>query len=172
MLSKDALVSKGLTGFPLHLIPHIYMSIWEVTHTSGISIAGSVSNSSLRILLGLMSGSWMEIVDSNFSPITLVLSQWKKQCTRSAWTWPGHSLQSGVVLGRILDSLCSVGRSWWRSFQRKLVAGDPSPFSLDLDQVLSQSFEGQDSSALDLINSLLLSISCMVSSCSTMYLYH
>ena len=107
LLSRDALVSKGLTVFPLHLTPHIYRSVCAVTHTSGISMAGSASNSSLSSLLGVMSVSWGEMADNNFAPITLVLSQWKKQWTRSAWTWPGHSLQSGVLLGRILDQFFS-----------------------------------------------------------------
>ena len=63
----------------------------------------------------------------------------------------GQYLQRLDVLGRILDSLSSVGRSWWGSFQRKLVASDPIPFSLALLQEHSQSVVGEANSALVLM---------------------
>ena len=46
------------------------------------------------------------------------------------------------MFGRILDSLSSVGRILWRSFQRNEYACAPRPLSLALFQVSSQSLSG------------------------------
>ena len=101
-------------------------------------------------------------------PISLVLMQLKKQWERSAMMGAGQSVQLEVLFGRILDNLSSVGKRWWTNFHRKLVASDPNPFSLHLLHVLSQSFVGEESSALDMMKSLWLSSNwCMVTSSST-----
>ena len=62
---------------------------------------------------------------------------------------------------------------WCSSFQRKLVASEPRPFSLARPQVSSQSVLGEDSSDLDFLYSMeLVSVSTMVTSSSNSTLYH
>ena len=105
--------------------------------------------------------------------ISVESSAWNSSLTRLLGVIGlGQYLQWLGVLGRILDSLSSVGRMRWSSFQRKLVASDPSPFNLALLQEHSQSVAGEASSALVLMYSMWLSAaSIMVMFCSTKTLY-
>ena len=70
----------------------------------------------------------------------------------------GQNLQVGLVLGRILANLCSVGRIQCSSFHRKEVASDPRPFILERLQVDSQSESGDSSSDLDVMYSLDITV--------------
>ena len=172
LLSNVALVMIRLTIFPLALTPHIYSRVWEIIHTRGISVESSAWNSSLTRLLGVTEWSCCLTRDNSQLPTSLVLTHWKRQWGISAVIGLGQYLQWLGVLGRILDSLSSVGRMRWSSFQRKLVASDPSPFNLALLQEHSQSVAGEASSALVLMYSMWLSAaSIMVMFCSTKTLY-
>ena len=173
LVSRIDLVMKRSAIFPLVLQLQRYRSVWAATQTRGISWAPSATNSSLRRLDGDTSASYCLMVLIRLDPTSFVLTQLKKQCSRSARTGKGHVLHWSEEFGRILASLCSVGRSLWSNLQRKLVASDPRPFSLARLQLNSQSVLGENSSALDLMNSLVLASTwTMVTSCSSSTLYH
>ena len=84
-------------------------------------------------------------------PTSLVLTHWNKLWARSAVIGVGQYLQFSDVLGSILESLSSLGSNWWSSLKRKLVASDPSPFSLALLHDVSQSVNGLAISTLVLM---------------------
>ena len=173
LLSRNALVKIGLTIFPSALIPHIYSKLWAVNQTSGISVDSSAAKSSLRSFSGVTAGSIFLTWESNQLPADSVLTHLKRQWGRSARGAFEQSLQFSEELGRILASLASDGRILFNNFHKKLVASLQRPLSLARLQVVSQSVEGDASSALDLMNSLVLSgASSMVMLSSTNTLYH
>ena len=172
LFSRVALVTNFPTVFPLDLTPHIKSSVCAAIQTRGISTDSSAVNSSLKRLAGLTVGSYCLKIFKSQVPISWVLTQVNRQWARSAVDWLWQSLQTGEVFNLILASLSSVGRSWCRSFQRKVVASDPIPFSLARLQLVAQSVVGDATSALHGLKILGMSSGCtmvMLSSTSTVY---
>ena len=148
LLSSSALVMKRLAALPLTLMPHKYRRVCASSHTRGISLDSSTENSNLKRFsaVELESSSWNTW--RSCCPTSLVRIHSNKQCWRVAMLGSGQYLQLGLVLGRILASLCSVGSMQCSSLHRNVVASEPKPFSLDLCQVSSQSVSEDFSSEL------------------------
>ena len=141
----------------------------------GISEVSSALNSILTRLAAVAVLSCCLTRESNHVPTSLVLTHWNRQWGVSAVVGWGQYLQLLGVFGKILDNLSSVGRRKWSSFQRKLVASDPSPFSLALLHEHSQSVAGEANSVLVFLYCIMLSAastSTMVMFISTKTLYH
>ena len=148
-------------------------NVWAVTQTRGISFTPSARSSRRRRPSVVTNGSWCLS-----APTKLLLTFWvfihsKKQWWRSAGGGFGQYLQRSDMLGRILASLCSEGRSLWSNFHKKLVTSGPRSFNLAFLQLSSQSVPGAASSTLGLMNSMvLLSSSTRITSFSSKTLYH
>ena len=149
LLSKSDLTLNRSAIFPLTLASQMFIRNCATIHTTGVSSVRFTCSSSLRTWEGVIPGQnvWQKV--RTWLPTVLVKLQKKKQCSRLACTWSGQNLQLGLELGRILESLSSVGRMQWRSFHKKEVASEPRPFSLERLHESSQSVPGDNSSAYE-----------------------
>ena len=118
------------TTLPPTLLVQRYRRVWAATQTRGISLSPSSWNSRRRRPAAVTEGSCCLTAASRLLPTSSVLTQLKKQCSRSPTVGVGQYLHISEELGRILANLCSVGSRRCKSFHRKLVASDPDPSTL------------------------------------------
>ena len=155
LASKLALVWKSVHAFFSCLHFQMCFNVWAINHVVGRFSSLSTFRSRNISFFGVMPGETLFTTLISQLPTSMLYLHVKSAWERQQTLRESHRVHVGLVtLGRILCSLCWVGKMLWIILNKKVYESDVRPGMLASDQVFSQSLSGFSSSILHLLSNL------------------